>query len=119
MEEKLDYLNQMKVKGLVLGPIHTVQADQSSTLELTSINPEFGSESQLISLMERAQRKGEFAWLFLRLSKENINPVNISSDLFWNYEMGHWIDRIVTLQLLCFRGRLSEIAFFSYSEYMA
>lgn len=58
VEEKLDYLNKMKVKGLVLGPIHTVQADQSSTLELTSINPEFGSESQLISLLERAHRKG-------------------------------------------------------------
>lgn len=58
VEEKLDYLNQMKVKGLVLGPIHTVQADQSSTLELTSINPEFGSESDLISLMDRAHRKG-------------------------------------------------------------
>uniref|UniRef100_A0A8C1WT79 Solute carrier family 3 member 2a n=1 Tax=Cyprinus carpio TaxID=7962 RepID=A0A8C1WT79_CYPCA len=58
VEEKLDYLNQMKVKGLVLGPIHTVQADHLSTLELTSINPEFGSESQLISLLERAHRKG-------------------------------------------------------------
>uniref|UniRef100_A0A673H9D1 4F2 cell-surface antigen heavy chain-like n=1 Tax=Sinocyclocheilus rhinocerous TaxID=307959 RepID=A0A673H9D1_9TELE len=58
VEEKLDYINQMKVKGLVLGPIHTVQADQSSTLELTSINPEFGSESQLISLLDRAHRKG-------------------------------------------------------------
>ncbi|XP_016141184.1 4F2 cell-surface antigen heavy chain-like [Sinocyclocheilus grahami] len=59
VEEKLDYLNQMKVKGLVLGPIHTVQADQLSTLELTSINPEFGSEGQLISLLDRAHRKGE------------------------------------------------------------
>ncbi|XP_043101583.1 4F2 cell-surface antigen heavy chain-like [Puntigrus tetrazona] len=58
VEEKLDYLNQMKVKGLVLGPIHTVQADQSSTLELTSINPDFGSESHLISLLDRAHRKG-------------------------------------------------------------
>uniref|UniRef100_A0A8C1THI3 Solute carrier family 3 member 2a n=1 Tax=Cyprinus carpio TaxID=7962 RepID=A0A8C1THI3_CYPCA len=58
VEEKLDYLNQMKVKGLVLGPIHTVQADHLSTLELTSINPEFGSESQLISLLDRAHRKG-------------------------------------------------------------
>ncbi|XP_059358405.1 4F2 cell-surface antigen heavy chain-like [Carassius carassius] len=38
VEEKLDYLNQMKVKGLVLGPIHTVQA--------------------MISLLERAHRKG-------------------------------------------------------------
>ncbi|XP_051757258.1 4F2 cell-surface antigen heavy chain-like [Ctenopharyngodon idella] len=58
VEEKLDYLSQMKVKGLVLGPIHTVQADQSSTLELTSINPEFGPESQLTSLLDRAHRKG-------------------------------------------------------------
>ncbi|XP_073692439.1 amino acid transporter heavy chain SLC3A2-like [Garra rufa] len=58
VEEKLDYLNQMKVKGLVLGPIHTVQENQPTTLELTSINPDFGSEEQLISLLERAHRKG-------------------------------------------------------------
>uniref|UniRef100_A0A672RQL9 Solute carrier family 3 member 2a n=1 Tax=Sinocyclocheilus grahami TaxID=75366 RepID=A0A672RQL9_SINGR len=69
-ENKLDYLNQMKVKGLVLGPIHTVQADQLSTLELTSINPEFGSEGQLISLLDRAHRKGDLislqlCWLHL------------------------------------------------------
>ncbi|XP_077083812.1 amino acid transporter heavy chain SLC3A2-like [Siphateles boraxobius] len=58
VEEKLDYLSQMKVKGLVLGPIHTVQADQPNTLELTSINPDFGSEYELTSLLERAHRKG-------------------------------------------------------------
>ncbi|XP_051564720.1 4F2 cell-surface antigen heavy chain-like [Myxocyprinus asiaticus] len=58
VEEKLDYLNQMKVKGLVLGPIHTVQADKLSTLELTSINPEFGSDSDLKTLLDRAHRKG-------------------------------------------------------------
>ncbi|XP_052458440.1 4F2 cell-surface antigen heavy chain [Carassius gibelio] len=57
VEEKLDYLNQMKVKGLVLGPIHTVQADQN----LASISSEFGPEKlidQMISLLERAHRKG-------------------------------------------------------------
>ncbi|TRY94228.1 hypothetical protein DNTS_028573, partial [Danionella cerebrum] len=58
VEEKLDYLNQMKVKGLVLGPIHTVQADQSHTLELTTVNPLFGTETDLTSLLERAHRKG-------------------------------------------------------------
>nr|AAI59203.1 Slc3a2 protein [Danio rerio] len=58
VEEKLDYLSQMKVKGLVLGPVHSVQADQSSALELTSINPDFGSESELTSLLDRAHRKG-------------------------------------------------------------
>jgi len=63
VEEKLDYLSQMKVKGLVLGPIHTVQADQPSTLELTAINPEIGSISELTSLMERAHRKGDLTRL--------------------------------------------------------
>ncbi|XP_056608395.1 4F2 cell-surface antigen heavy chain-like [Triplophysa dalaica] len=58
VDEKLDYLNQMKVKGIILGPIHTVQADQTSTLELTSINPEFGTESDLQTLLDRAHRKG-------------------------------------------------------------
>lgn len=64
VDEKLDYLNQMKVKGLILGPIHTVQADQSNTLELTSINPEFGTESDLQSLLDRAHRKGTFDPLY-------------------------------------------------------
>ncbi len=110
VEEKLDYLNQMKVKGLVLGPIHTVQADQPSTLELNSINPEFGSESQLISLLERAHRKGDLAWLFLRLSKDNINLVTYPVT---SYEITKWVTGSTLsfkLQLLCFRGRLSEIA---------
>uniref|UniRef100_A0A671NIQ7 4F2 cell-surface antigen heavy chain-like n=1 Tax=Sinocyclocheilus anshuiensis TaxID=1608454 RepID=A0A671NIQ7_9TELE len=73
VEEKLDYLNQMKVKGLVLGPIHTVQADQLSTLELTSINPEFGSESQLISLLDRAHRKGISVVLDLTPNYEGVS----------------------------------------------
>uniref|UniRef100_A0A673M6Y0 4F2 cell-surface antigen heavy chain-like n=1 Tax=Sinocyclocheilus rhinocerous TaxID=307959 RepID=A0A673M6Y0_9TELE len=73
VEEKLDYLNQMKVKGLVLGPIHTVQADQLSTMELTSINPEFGSESQLISLLDRAHRKGISVVLDLTPNYEGVS----------------------------------------------
>ncbi|XP_016143447.1 4F2 cell-surface antigen heavy chain-like [Sinocyclocheilus grahami] len=73
VEEKLDYINQMKVKGLVLGPIHTVQADESSTLELTSINPEFGSESQLISLLDRAHRKGISIVLDLTPNHEGVS----------------------------------------------
>ncbi|XP_055053899.2 amino acid transporter heavy chain SLC3A2 isoform X2 [Misgurnus anguillicaudatus] len=58
VEEKLDYLNHMKVKGLVLGPIHTVQADQLSTLDLTSIKPEVGTEKELESLLDQAHIKG-------------------------------------------------------------
>ncbi|XP_067257853.1 amino acid transporter heavy chain SLC3A2-like [Chanodichthys erythropterus] len=58
VEEKLDYLSQMKVKGLVLGPIHTVQAGQLSTLDLTSVKSEVGTENELESLLEEAHKKG-------------------------------------------------------------
>ncbi|KAL7880271.1 hypothetical protein SRHO_G00025250 [Serrasalmus rhombeus] len=58
IEEKLDSLNQLKVKGLVLGPIHSVQADQPSTLDLKTINPVVGNEKDLNSLLERAHKKG-------------------------------------------------------------
>ncbi|ROL45587.1 4F2 cell-surface antigen heavy chain [Anabarilius grahami] len=58
VEEKLDYLSQMKVKGLVLGPIHTVQADQLNTLDLTSVKSEVGTENKLESLLEEAHKKG-------------------------------------------------------------
>ncbi|XP_039515831.1 4F2 cell-surface antigen heavy chain [Pimephales promelas] len=58
VEEKLDYLSQMKVKGLVLGPIHTVRADQPDTLNLTSIKSEVGSENELESLLKQAHKRG-------------------------------------------------------------
>ncbi|KAI4895738.1 hypothetical protein NFI96_024039 [Prochilodus magdalenae] len=58
VEEKLDSLNQLKVKGLVLGPIHTVQADQQSTLDLKTIDPVVGDEKDLSSLLDRAHKKG-------------------------------------------------------------
>ncbi|KAK9972162.1 hypothetical protein ABG768_025488 [Culter alburnus] len=58
VEEKLDYLSQMKVKGLVLGPIHTVKADQPNTLDLTSVKPEVGTENELESLLKEAHKKG-------------------------------------------------------------
>lgn len=59
VEEKLDYLSQMKVKGLVLGPIHTVKADQPNTLDLTSVKPEVGTENELESLLKEAHKKGD------------------------------------------------------------
>lgn len=81
VDEKLDYLNQMKVKGLILGPIHTVQADQSNTLELTSINPEFGTESDLQTLLDRAHRKGE-PWLYILYSAVFSHKYEMPSCLF-------------------------------------
>uniref|UniRef100_A0A671P7D1 4F2 cell-surface antigen heavy chain-like n=1 Tax=Sinocyclocheilus anshuiensis TaxID=1608454 RepID=A0A671P7D1_9TELE len=58
VEEKLDYLTQMKVKGLILGPIHTVQADQLDTLDLVSVKSAVGTENDLKSLLDQAHKKG-------------------------------------------------------------
>ncbi|XP_058481940.1 solute carrier family 3 member 2a [Solea solea] len=57
-EAKLDVINQLKVKGLVLGPLHTVQSDNPATLELTTINPSQGKETELVAVMEKAHKKG-------------------------------------------------------------
>lgn len=58
IESKLDSINQLKVKGLVLGPLHSVQADQPSTLDLQVINPRQGTKEALLGMLEKARRKG-------------------------------------------------------------
>nr|XP_061810768.1 amino acid transporter heavy chain SLC3A2-like [Nerophis lumbriciformis] len=58
VEKKLDNINQLKVKGLVLGPFHTVQADQPSTLNLKQIDPTLGSKEDLKAVLEKAHKKG-------------------------------------------------------------
>ncbi|XP_074517967.1 amino acid transporter heavy chain SLC3A2-like [Halichoeres trimaculatus] len=55
---RLDEINQLKVKGLVLGPLHVVQQDEPLTLDLKYVRPFHGSEDAVIILLERAHRKG-------------------------------------------------------------
>lgn len=58
IESKLDNINQLKVKGLVLGPLHTVQGDQPSTLDLQNFDPTQGTKEELLGVLEKAHRKG-------------------------------------------------------------
>lgn len=58
VESKLDSMNQLKVKGLIIGPLHQVQADQPTTLDLKVIDSSRGSENALRSLIEKAHKKG-------------------------------------------------------------
>ncbi|XP_023259851.1 4F2 cell-surface antigen heavy chain [Seriola lalandi dorsalis] len=55
---KLDDMNQLKVKGLVLGPLHTIQVDKPETLDFQTINPTQGNEKELITVLEKAHKKG-------------------------------------------------------------
>ncbi|XP_075943030.1 solute carrier family 3 member 2a isoform X2 [Anarhichas minor] len=58
VEAKLDEINKLKVKGLVLGPLHTVQADNPETLNLQQIDPTQGKVEALVAVLEKAHKKG-------------------------------------------------------------
>lgn len=58
VENKLDSINQLKVKGLVLGPLHTVQTDQPNTLNLAEIDPTQGTQEALVAVVAKAHKKG-------------------------------------------------------------
>ncbi|XP_060887012.1 solute carrier family 3 member 2a [Labrus mixtus] len=57
IEGKLDEINQLKVKGLVLGPFHTVQKDNPLTLTLDHIETA-GTVDDLKVVLEKAHKKG-------------------------------------------------------------
>ncbi|XP_077444195.1 solute carrier family 3 member 2a [Stigmatopora argus] len=81
VEKKLDNINQLKVKGLVLGPFHTVQADQPSTLQLKEIDPTLGSKKDLIAVLEKAHKKGISVVLDLTPNYLGASPWFSSADL--------------------------------------
>lgn len=58
VEGKLDDISQLKVKALILGPLHVVQANELSTLSLQEINPAQGSEDDLKAVLKKANNKG-------------------------------------------------------------
>ncbi|XP_053198896.1 solute carrier family 3 member 2a [Scomber japonicus] len=57
-EKKLDEINQLKVKAVVVGPLHTVQADMLETLDLKEVDPTHGTKQALVAVMEKAHKKG-------------------------------------------------------------
>uniref|UniRef100_A0A7N6BBF9 Glycosyl hydrolase family 13 catalytic domain-containing protein n=1 Tax=Anabas testudineus TaxID=64144 RepID=A0A7N6BBF9_ANATE len=58
VEGKLDDISQLKVKGLVLGPLHTVQPDKPVTMDLQKIDPAQGTLEQLTAVLKKANNKG-------------------------------------------------------------
>uniref|UniRef100_A0A8C9V1U7 Solute carrier family 3 member 2 n=1 Tax=Scleropages formosus TaxID=113540 RepID=A0A8C9V1U7_SCLFO len=56
--EKIESLNQLKVKGLVVGPLHTVQKDVPTMLDFTKFNPDVGTKEDFENLLDKAHKKG-------------------------------------------------------------
>lgn len=53
----LDYLSTLKVKGLVLGPIHKNQKDDVAGTNLQEIDPAVGSKEEFDSFLQSAKKK--------------------------------------------------------------
>ncbi|XP_059211412.1 solute carrier family 3 member 2a [Centropristis striata] len=81
VEAKLDEINKLKVKGLVLGPLHTVQKDQVNTLNLEEIDPTQGNKEELAALLEKAHRKGISVVLDLTPNYEGADPWFSTADV--------------------------------------
>nr|XP_023677428.1 4F2 cell-surface antigen heavy chain-like [Paramormyrops kingsleyae] len=95
--EKIDDLSQLKVKGVVMGPLHTVQKDQPNTLNFMAINPEVGTNGEFESLVDKAHKKGLSVVLDLtpnykgsNLWFDKIQVSSIAEKL--KVAMSHWMD---------------------------
>ncbi|KAJ8275454.1 hypothetical protein COCON_G00072060 [Conger conger] len=57
LTKKIDYLSDLKVKGLILGPIHTSKANQPQSLSFTEIEPSLGTMDHFKNLIKTAHKK--------------------------------------------------------------
>lgn len=57
VEEKLDSISQLKVKGLVVGPIHVAPADDPLKLNFEEVSLEAGTLEQVKGLVAAARKK--------------------------------------------------------------
>lgn len=57
LEQKVNSLSQLKVKGLVVGPIHVAPADEAMNLRFEEISPEAGNLEQFKSFIQAAHKK--------------------------------------------------------------
>ncbi|XP_069008903.1 solute carrier family 3 member 2b [Embiotoca jacksoni] len=58
LEQKINSLAQLKVKGLVVGPIHVAPPDDAMSLRFMEISPEAGNLEQFKSFVKAAHKKG-------------------------------------------------------------
>uniref|UniRef100_A0A3P9IJ21 Glycosyl hydrolase family 13 catalytic domain-containing protein n=1 Tax=Oryzias latipes TaxID=8090 RepID=A0A3P9IJ21_ORYLA len=91
LEQKVSTLSGLKLKGLVIGPIHAAPADDPMNLEFEEISPEFGNLEQFKRLLQTAHRKGVFVVLDLTPNYRgssgpwfsSASVTNVSALVFW------------------------------------
>ncbi|XP_048368267.1 4F2 cell-surface antigen heavy chain [Sphaerodactylus townsendi] len=58
LKERMDYLNSLKVKGLVIGPLHVNLKDDLAGTNLQAIDPKFGTVLEFQEVLQAAKKKG-------------------------------------------------------------
>ncbi|XP_072518458.1 solute carrier family 3 member 2b [Salminus brasiliensis] len=90
LEKKLDYVNKLKVKGLVIGPIHASIPDKPQDLNLQEISSDSGTLEQLIKVLAEAHKKSISVVLDLTPNYKGSNP------WFSNSSFGQVADKVVS-----------------------
>ncbi|CAK6984159.1 F2 cell-surface antigen heavy chain-like [Scomber scombrus] len=101
VEQKMDSLSKLKVKALVVGPIHVAPADEPMNLRFEEVSSEAGNLEQFKSLVLAAHKKGIYVVLDLTPNYQgssgpwfsNISVTNVAERLksalvFWLNEGG-------------------------------
>ncbi|XP_065264370.1 amino acid transporter heavy chain SLC3A2 [Emys orbicularis] len=57
VEQRIDYLSSLKVKGLVIGPIHVNTPDNLVSSDLQEVDPQLGTKETFAKLLEAAKKK--------------------------------------------------------------
>uniref|UniRef100_A0A8D0AAV4 Solute carrier family 3 member 2b n=1 Tax=Sander lucioperca TaxID=283035 RepID=A0A8D0AAV4_SANLU len=83
VEQKMGSLSQLKVRGLLLGPIHVAPPDEAMSLRFEEISSELGNLEQFRSLVQAAHKKG----------------ISVVLDLTPNYRgsSGPWFSNIIAV----------------------
>uniref|UniRef100_A0A3P8VVT7 Solute carrier family 3 member 2b n=1 Tax=Cynoglossus semilaevis TaxID=244447 RepID=A0A3P8VVT7_CYNSE len=58
VEQKLDYLSQLKVRGLVIGPLHVALPNDPTSLIFEEVSPDVGTLQQFRSFLQAAHKLG-------------------------------------------------------------
>lgn len=75
LEQKVDRLSKLKVKGLVVGPLHVAPPDDPVGLRFEEISPETGNLEQFKGFVQAAHKKGEQVLMMLVHQHRRTNQV--------------------------------------------
>lgn len=95
IKARIDYLSSLKVKGIVIGPIHQNSADLVNDSNLEVIDKKFGNEEDFLNLLDAAKKKGIHVVLDLTPNYNGQNNSLFDADIA-KKGMEYWLNKGVS-----------------------